>query len=335
MSRYWSQDKCDKADMPFNIIIGGRGTGKTFTCLNNAYDNVTYNSHFALMRRTEVEISSIADDKYNPYKAINRVKGHNVQARYIQKNSVGEFYETDTNGEDRFLGYATALSTFGKLRGADLSDVSELVFDEFIKTKSAHTIKDEADLFFNAYETINRNRELEGYPPLKCYLLSNATTLNSPILEELNLVNVIERMKSKGQLAFTDKDRGIHIELLDKIQVSKEKANTALYRLTKGTAYSDHALNNEFAYDSFENIAKVNLSEYIAWIHLDNLYIYRHKSRLEYYVCQSPNKCEFEYTGDSIPLFKRHFGIRFYQLLVGGYVKFANFAVKQKIFGYY
>lgn len=335
MSRYWTQDKCDKADMPFNIIIGGRGTGKTFTCLNNAYLNVTDNSHFALMRRTEVEISSIADEKYNPYKKINSLKGYNVQARYIQKNSVGEFYETDTNGEDRFLGYATALSTFGKLRGADLSDVTELVFDEFIKTKSAHVIKDEADLFFNAYETINRNRELEGQPPLKAYLLSNATTLNSPILEELNLINVIERMKMKGQVAFTDKDRGIHIELLDKIQVSKEKANTALYRLTKGTAYSDHALNNEFAYDSFENIAKVNLTEYIAWIHLDSLYIYRHKSRLEYYVCQSPNKCEFEYTGDAIPLFKRHFGVRFYQLLVGGYVKFANFAVKQKIFGYY
>lgn len=335
MSRYWTQEKCNKSDMPFNIIIGGRGTGKTFTCLDTAYQNCTESTRFALMRRTEVEISSIADDKYNPFKAVNRVNGYNVQARYIQKNSVGEFYELDENNEERFLGYATALSTFGKLRGADLSDVSELIFDEFIKAKSAHTIKDEADLFFNAYETINRNRELEGKPPLRCYLLSNATTLNSPILEELRLVNVIEKMKMNGQTAFTDKDRGIHIELLDKIKVSQEKADTALYRLTRGTAYADHALNNEFAYDSFENIAKVNLSEYVAWVQLEDLYIYRHKSRLEYYVCQSPNKCEFVYSGDKVPLFKRHFGIRFYQLLVGGYVKFVSFAVKQKIFGYY
>ena len=321
--------------MPFNIIIGGRGTGKTFTCLDNSYKNVTDYSHFALMRRTEVEISSIADEKYNPFKALNRVKGYNVQARYIQKNSVGEFYETNTKGEETFLGYATALSTFGKLRGADLCDVSELVFDEFIKPKTGRPLPDEADLFFNAYETINRNRELEGYPPVKCYLLSNATTLNSPILEELNLINVIERMKNKGQIAFTDRDRGVHIELLDRIKVSEEKEDTALYRLTKGSAYSNHALKNEFAYDSFENIAKVNLSEYIAWIHLDDLYIYRHKSRLEYYVCQSPNKCEFEYVGDSTPLFKRHFGVRFYQLLMGGYVKFANFSVKQKILNFY
>lgn len=334
-SRYFTLDKSKKSDMPFNIFIGGRGTGKTFTTLDEAYVSNTEESRFMYLRRTEVEVSSIADDKYNPFKAVNRIKGYNVQARYVTKNSVGEFYESLESGEERFLGYASALSTFGKLRGADLCDVDKIVFDEFIKTRAGHPIKDEADLFFNAYETINRNREIEGRKPLKAYLLSNATTLNSPILEELNLITVIERMKRKGQIAYTDKDRGIHIELLDHIQISEEKRETALYKLTKNTTYYAHALDNEFAYDSFENVAKVQLNEYLPWIQIDDLYIYRHKNRLEYYVCKSKGKCQHVFKGDNTPLFKRNFGGRFYQLLIGGYVMFQSFAVKQKIMSYF
>lgn len=334
-SRYFTLEKAKKVDQPFNIFIGGRGTGKTFNTLDDSYVTNTEETRFMYLRRTEVEVSSIADEKFNPFKAVNRINGYNVQARYSTKNSVGEFYETDENGEERFLGYASALSTFGKLRGADLCDVDKIVFDEFIKTRAAHPLKDEADLFFNAYETINRNREIEGRSPLKAYLLSNATTLNSPILEELGLITVIERMKRKRQTAYTDRDRGIHIELLDNIKVSQEKRDTALYRLTKGTAYSAHALDNEFAYDSFENITQVNLNEYTPWVQLDDLYIYRHKHRLEFYVCKSRGKCQYVFQGDNTPLFKRNFGGRFYQLLIGGYVMFQSFAVKQKIMSYF
>lgn len=334
-SMYFTLEKAKKADQPFNIFIGGRGTGKTFNTLDDSYVTNTEETRFMYLRRTEVEVSSIADEKFNPFKAVNRINGYNVQARYSTKNSVGEFYETDENGEERFLGYASALSTFGKLRGADLCDVDKIVFDEFIKTRAAHPLKDEADLFFNAYETINRNREIEGRSPLKAYLLSNATTLNSPILEELGLITVIERMKRKRQTAYTDRDRGIHIELLDNIKVSQEKRDTALYRLTKGTAYSAHALDNEFAYDSFENITQVNLNEYTPWVQLDDLYIYRHKHRLEFYVCKSRGKCQYVFQGDNTPLFKRNFGGRFYQLLIGGYVMFQSFAVKQKIMSYF
>ena len=329
-SLYFTLEKVNRANVPFNFIIGGRGTGKTFTTMNEAYLKSTPDTRFIYQRRTEVEISSIADSKYNPFKALNRVHGYNVEARYSAKNSVGEFYEDET-----FLGYAAALSTFGKLRGADLSDVDKIIFDEFIKSRTGYTIKDEADLFFNAYETINRNREIEGKPPVKVYFLSNATTLSSPILEELQLVNVIERMKRDNHLAFTDRKRGIHIELLDGIAISKEKSDTALYRLTRGTEYSRHALDNEFAYDSFENITKVKLTEYIPWVEVGDLFIYKHKNRLEYYVTKSRGNCQHVFVGDSIPLFKRNFGGRFYRLLIGGYVFYDSFASKQKILSYY
>lgn len=333
--RYFTLDKAKSVDVPFNIFIGGRGTGKTYATLDDAYTENGEENKFMYLRRTEVEVASIADDKYNPYKALNRQKGYNVHANYSSKNGVGEFFEPVEKGVERFLGYASALTTFGKLRGADLCDVDKIVFDEFIKNRVSHPIKDEADLFFNAYETITRNRELEGRKAPTAYLLSNSTTLNSPILEELNLVNVIERMKRKQQRAYTDRDRGIHIELVEGLKVTEEKRDTALYKLTRGTAYSAHALDNEFAYDSFENIAKVNLNEYVPWVQLEELYIYRHKNRLEYYVCKSQGKCQHVFKGDNTPLFKRNFGGRFYQLLIGGYVLFQSFSVKQKIMSYF
>ena len=335
-SRYFNLTKVARANVPFNFIIGGRGTGKTYRCLWNAYDTVSPDTRFMYLRRTEVEISSIADAKYNPFKAINRKLGYNVQARYIAKNSVGEFYETVESEEERFLGYAAALSTFGKLRGADLSDTDKVIFDEFIKPSAARHLKDEADLFFNAYETINRNREIEGKPPVMCYLLSNATSLNNPILAELGLTRIIENMKRNGDTVYTDRQRGAHIELLDNIAISKEKADTALYKLTKSTTYAAHALDNEFAYDSFENIEKVSLNEYTPWIQLSDMYIYKHKSRLEFYVsATSKAKCKFVFTGDKEPLFKRQYGYRFHHLIMGGYVLFQSFAVKQKLLSYF
>ena len=66
-----------------------------------------------------------------------------------------------------------ALSTFGNLRGVDFSDVDMIFFDEFVPQKNARPIKAEAEAFFNLYETVNRNRELDGRPPVRVLMLSN------------------------------------------------------------------------------------------------------------------------------------------------------------------
>lgn len=328
-SLYFNLIKANRANVPFNIFIGGRGTGKTYRCLWHAYEDYDC---FMYLRRTEVEIGAIADEKYNPFKALNRDKGWNIQANYVSKNSVGEFFVEDEDEVTHFLGYAAALSTFGNLRGADLSDVDVLVFDEFIKGKNKRPIADEADAFFNTYETINRNREIEGKPPLQCYLLSNATTMDSPILAELGLISVIEKMKQKGDLAWTDKQRGIHIELVEDLPISKLKQDTALYRLTRGTQYSKHAIDNEFAYDSFENVGKVDIRNYEGLIQVGDVYIYKHKTTSKLHACGSKALCKYKYDGDSIPLFKRQWGIRIYALMRNGTMTYSDFMTKNKLF---
>ena len=343
-SFYFNFDRCDQAHVPFNFIIGGRGTGKTYGGLTRCKDlyeeglaewDIQPGSRFMYMRRTEVEVQSIADEYYNPFKAINRDTKSEITSAYLKKNNMGTFHNLPIDREDRkLIGYASALSVFSNLRGADLSDVSILIFDEFIKEGVKKQMKAEADAFFNAYETISRNRELRGLPPLICYLFSNATDIESPLLAELGLIPVIEKMLQKHQAYFTDKDRGIHIELLSERElgvVNARKEQNAISKLTKGTKYYRHAQDNEFAYNSFVNIVKQDTRHYLPWIEVDGVYIYRSKSDMVYYACRSKAKCQYRYTEDSIPLFRRQWGIEMFNAIHGNRMMFETYDVKMAI----
>lgn len=333
---FWNLKKCDRADCVYNIIMGGRGIGKTFSCLHRAR---TMYDKFIYVRRSEVEIASIANPKYNPFKALNLHFDWNIQASYTAKEGMGTFYDTRTDEEgqeiEEFVGYAAAVSTFGKLRGADLSDVEIGIYDEFMKSKSAKPIKGEAELFLDMCETINRNRELLGQKPVIWYILSNSRSLNSPLLAELNLIPVIENMNRNGRQAYTNKHRELHIELPSDLPISNDKRNTSLYKLIGDNKYTTHAIDNEFAYDSFENIQNVNMREYEPYIQVDDIYVYAHKSSIKYHICQSQAKCPYVFIGDGIPLFRRGIGLKLHRLMMAGSVTYSSFKIKSQIWGYF
>ena len=116
--------------------------------------------------------------------------------------------------DDKILGYTAALSTISNMRGFDASDVEMLIYDEFIPEKHERTLKHEATAFLNAYETINRNREMQGKKPLQVLALANAMDLANPIFLELGIVNNIERMLDKGRSnIYLDRDRGLLVAI--------------------------------------------------------------------------------------------------------------------------
>lgn len=327
---FWNLKKCDRANCSFNIIMGGRGIGKTFQCLYRARNTGT----FIYLRRTDTELAGIANPKYNPFKALNAHFDWNVEARFNGKHGIGEFIER-SGDEEQFLGYAGAVSTFGKLRGADVTDAVVGVYDEFMRSKTAKAIKGEDEAFIDMCETISRNRELLGQPPMKWYILSNSRTLNTPLLIRLNLVSVIEKMMEQGRTSYTDKSRDLHIELPKDLPVSEAKRNTSLYKLLGESEYTKHSLDNEFIYDSFENIRNVDLREYTPLVQLDNIYIYQHKYRNDYHACTSTAKCKYRFIGDGIPLFKRNIGIRFHNYMMAGNVTYSDFNVKSYLWAIY
>jgi hypothetical protein len=104
----------------------------------------------------------------------------------------------------------------------------------------------------NAYETICRNREFEGLPPVRYWGFANAFNIYNPLFEVLEIVTDVERMINKGKHDKYYPDRGLAIHLLESTEEFKQKkSQTQIMKLTKGTKFSKMALDNEFAYNNF------------------------------------------------------------------------------------
>lgn len=271
---------------PFVAICGGRGTGKTYGALKECIENKI---RFVYMRRMQTQVDLIMKPEFQPFKKLNADLGWNIEPFKLNKYVAG-FYDAGVNERGKIIplgepyGYMMALSTISNLRGFDLSDVDCIFLDEFIPERHERPMKDEASAFFNAYETINRNRELDGQPPLKCVMMSNANDLGNPFFLELNLVMKCEKMRERGLEYMEDRKRGIALVILKCSPISEQKNNTALYRLTEGTEFKEMAISNEFAGEERGRIGSRPLGEYTAKVRVGEIVVYKHKSRREFYV---------------------------------------------------
>lgn len=291
--------------MPFTFIIGGRGTGKTYGALQYVIAN---HVRFALMRRTQAQLDTIARPETNPFKTVIRDMDVDwvCEPESIGKSIYGYFRkkvnEDGSATAEELLGYGVALSTVANLRGFDLSDTDLIIYDEFIPETHERKMAAESDAFFNAYETINRNRELQGKKPTQVIALANANDFACPLLIGLNLVSTIERMIKTGKTEYVSPQKGVAIILLTDSPVSSAKASTALYKLTSGTAFAEMAINNAFDGSNDPDVYSVNLQEYNPVVSVGELCAYRHKSAPLYYISTHVSGSVGHYSGDGVDM---------------------------------
>ena len=159
--------------VPFIFIVGGRGTGKTYGVCKFAIEKKI---KFALMRRTQTQADLISKPEFSPLKPVLGDMNRMFKAVSLTKQN-SAFYETDMEGTiispEPFC-YSLALSTISNMRGFDAGDISLIFYDEFIAEAHERPLKNEAEAFFNCYETINRNRELKGIAPVKVICAANS-----------------------------------------------------------------------------------------------------------------------------------------------------------------
>jgi len=284
---------------PFQIFVGPRGKGKTYSALKGALSGQC-EGRFIFMRRTAAELDLLLDtpkgEGANPFKAVNRDLSRNVGMRSIVKNIAGIYNRKEEEGKlmpiGEPLGYGLALSTVSSIRGVDFSDVTDLIYDEFIPEKHVKRMRGEADAFLNAYESLNRNREFDGKPPIRCWLLANSNDIYNPLFEGLQIVNEVEKMMRAGKSDRYLADRGLAIHLVEASgEFTEKKSRTALYKLSHGTTFADMALSNEFAYNDFSLIESRPLKGYRPICCINDAYVYQKKGAREYYVSNTPAKC--------------------------------------------
>lgn len=273
---------------PFAFVWGGRATGKTYGSIEYLIKNEI---KFLFMRRTQAQLDMINRPMFSPLNPIlqNHPDWHIVIDSVTDKN-YGFFWDRGDGKPDpeRIIGFTAALSTISNLRGfagAESADV--ILFDEFIPEAHERPIKSECDALLNAYETVNRNRELLGRPALKMVCLANSNQLTNPIFEGLGLTKKVRTMrKHRAEVSYDDK-RGIALYALDNSPISLRKRDTALYRLSGiKSKFADMALDNAFSWETGSRIESRSLNEYSPCVAVGNWCLYKHKSRPEYYACQ-------------------------------------------------
>jgi len=274
---YLDFERIAQRKTPFNFIIGGRGTGKTYGALKFVSEEYKRSGRkFILMRRTQTQLDKISNAAFNPFKSIN--------SGFYMKSIVKNVYGIYEDGEKTPAGYGVALSTISSLRGFDASDVDYIVYDEFIGEKHERPIKAESDALLNAYETINRNRELNGAQPVKLFALANSNDLANAVFIGLGLVTVAENMKRKKLEFYEDFEKGFSLYMLNESPISKKKEETALYKIAANTEFKTMSIDNDFAADEMVNIKSCDLRQYGLVCRVGEIEIYKHKSKGEFYL---------------------------------------------------
>lgn len=333
-------------DYPFQIFIGGRGTGKTYSaytgCLGLQERKVVPDK-FIWMRRTSAELELMEDTEkgegVGDIKKINKDFGVNYGYKAINGKMAGLYHREMVNdGKYTYqgspVGYGIALSTVSSIRGINFSDCSDWIYDEFIPEVHVKKMKGESDALLNAYESINRNREMEGLPAIRLWLLANSNNIYNPIFVGLGIVSIAEKMRAAGKAHKYIKERGLAIHILppSKAFIEKKK-ETALYKLTKGTTFYDMALNNDFAYNDFSLIAYRKITGYVPVACVDDAYIYKKKGDSEVYVSYSPAKVPSfnSKIAQDVIRFRRDYGVQIQPYFVSGKITFESYDLKEKI----
>lgn len=278
---------------PFQIFVGGRGTGKTYSALRgclaasldqsdaderqiyewiceDAGHELPKESPYMWIRRTPKEASvltanRVLGDAGNPFAELNRKYYTNFGVHTLNENLSG-VYRRRVGKDDKLIpygspvGYVSAMAGLAGIRGMEFNHVKRAFYDEFIPERHVRRMRSEGEAVLNALETIGRNRELEGREPLYVYFLSNSNDIYNPLLVDLGLVNVVERMLNKGEQDIYIKDRKCAIHLLEPAEEFKtKKKETSLYQFAKGTRFADMALENSFVYNDFSNTGYRNV----------------------------------------------------------------------------
>lgn len=278
----FADDKASFPDAWLYVIYSGRGPGKTYSTL---WDCINNDIKFGYIKRTMDDINLIMRPEFSPFKPINRDKGTDIQ---IENIGGGLTRIIDAAVEEKPVkGYALAMSAVHKYKGFDLSEIDELIFDEFIPQKSERVSRKEGELLLDLYMTISRDREARGRDPLKLILLANSTNLACPVLLTLGLVDVIADMQLNDDDTVYNADKGYFIRHIK--HTPSVQDDTGIMRTMAGSAWAASTAGGNFAYNDFSAVRKMSIKGMFPVCGIqcaqDRYFIWRHKNTGVYYCC--------------------------------------------------
>lgn len=189
------------------LVWSKRGPGKTYSTLRMCIED---ERKFVFMKRTIEDVNLMCarmeasddpnDNDLSPFSPLNRDFNWEIYPFIISPKGLAAFYRgvVDDNGKlkptGKLLGWIVACSSVTKFKGFSMSDADFLIFDEFIPKPWERINKKEGDSVLDMYETISRDRIKRGRPELKLICLANATSLNNPMFNTLEVTDIAAEM---------------------------------------------------------------------------------------------------------------------------------------------
>lgn len=285
----WIDKEANRINAAFIVILGTRQIGKTYGTLKLMTDE---KRNFILMRRTQTEADFITNGTLNPFLALGRT---DIKVKK-ESQYIGKIQAETESGYDP-IGITLSLTCVSKIRGFSGVAFTDLVYDEFIPESHVNRIRNEGDAFLNAVVTISGNREIEGKPPLRCWLLANSNNIGSPILKALNITDKVESMDKSGQELSILPERGIIIVLAKARGLADKRKKTSLMKaISKESEFTKMAYDNEFSYNDAENVTRRDLKQYQQIAAVTGVFtIWRHKGNGTLYIT-SYRRCNREFS---------------------------------------
>lgn len=220
--KYYSLDKILSRNAAYNMIIGERSNGKTYSVLKYALEDYIKNKNqLAIVRRWNDDlrgrrgatlfdalvnnniIEELTDGDYN---SVYYYSGR----WYLMKNCFNDKGKEERLVSDEPFAYSFALTTSEHDKSTSYPRVKTIMFDEFI-TRTAY-LPDEFVLFMNTISTIVRDRN-----DVKIFMLGNTVNKYCPYFNEMGLKHI--KFMEQGKIdvyTYGDSDLKVAVEYCKK-----------------------------------------------------------------------------------------------------------------------
>ena len=237
-----------------NIVIGGRGTGKTFNAKKHCIEDfIKHGRQFFYVRRYNTELDLAMQGFFDQLQHEGYFEEHTFEVK--KSKHLYKFFM-----DKKPIGFACALSTALIFKSASFPDVYNLIFDEALiaRGSSYRYLRNEVTQFLELLESIFRLRN--G----RVLILSNAITVANPYFEFWNIIP-----KANKQFEFYH-DGDICLEQVQNEAFKQEKLKSPIGRLIANTEYGEYAIDNKMLQDNNTFIGfKPNDAKYSFLIKID------------------------------------------------------------------
>lgn len=222
-----------------NMIVGGRGIGKTYGAKDLAIlDWIKHGWEFIYLRRYGTELQNIssyfADIAHKYPECEWRVKGHLAQAR-----------PADSDHKWSTVGYFMSLSKAGSVKSVAFPKVRKIIYDEFLLAKGfTRYIPHEVTALFEFINTVDRYEDR-----VQAFLVANGVDVVNPYFLHWQIQPHLGEIRRYAD--------GLVVADFPRAEAYAAHARSSrLGRLTAGTDYERYALGNEAIAGASEYLAR-------------------------------------------------------------------------------